>query len=164
MQSRMASCTQADQVFFQISAAPAAELLMVNFEVRHAPTYLAPPIIPAQDLLSKLVVGARGEANTRIFIASRSAIRSPQRFPSRCRSYARTRCFHSAMTRRSLRACGQNGLFLLGAPLAPSRNWLWQIGGSRQNVCVESTITLPMMARKSLVLPPKAHKRSVVEG
>ena len=54
--TRIAKC---DQILFRVAPRVAAELLVVDFEIRHRAARLTPPTIAAEDLLAKVVVRNR---------------------------------------------------------------------------------------------------------
>ena len=56
MDSEVTFGAQGDQVFFGIVAGVAAELLMMNFEVRHCAAVLTSPVVPLEDLMVKVFV------------------------------------------------------------------------------------------------------------
>ncbi len=63
---RVALRAERDQILFRIVAGVAAKPFVVNFQIRHRATRLAPPVISAQYLLPQVFVqlGSEPEART----------------------------------------------------------------------------------------------------
>ena len=56
MRSCVAVVAERNEVFFGVVAGVAAELLMMNFEVRHCAAVLTSPVVPLEDLMVKVFV------------------------------------------------------------------------------------------------------------
>jgi len=55
----VACSAERNQIVFNVVAGLAAKLFVMNLKIRHRSTELAPPAVPAQHLIAKLIVEHR---------------------------------------------------------------------------------------------------------